>query len=73
MPDVVVVDISMPETDGYGFLRELRAAGHDVPAVAVTAHAAHHDRLRALEAGFHEHVAKPVDLEQLVRTLSKAQ
>ena len=72
LPDAVVVDISMPETDGYAFLRELRGAGHAVPAVAVTAHAARHDRQRALEAGFHEHVAKPVDLEQLVKTLSRA-
>jgi PAS domain S-box-containing protein len=71
-PDVVVVDISMPETDGYAFLRELRGAGHAVPAVAVTAHAARHDRQRALDAGFHEHVAKPVDFEQLVRTLVNA-
>ena len=71
-PDIVVVDISMPGKDGYAFLRELRGAGHVVPAVAVTAHAAHHDRQRALEAGFHEHLAKPVDLDELVRTLSRA-
>jgi PAS domain S-box-containing protein len=70
LPDVVVVDISMPETDGFAFLRQLRVAGHAVPAVAVTAHAARHDRQRALEAGFHEHVAKPVDLDHLVRTLA---
>ena len=72
LPDLVVVDISMPEQDGYSFLRDLRSAGHVVPAIAVTAHAARHDRERALKAGFREHVAKPVNLNELVKTLSRA-
>jgi CheY-like chemotaxis protein len=69
LPDVVLVDIAMPEMDGYEFLRELRRSGHGMPAIAVTAHAAGHDRQRAIDAGFHDHIAKPVNLRHLVETL----
>jgi len=71
LPDVVLVDISMPGMDGYEFLQELRRCGHGMPAIAVTAHAAGHDRQRAISAGFHEHISKPVNLKQLVETLHR--
>jgi signal transduction histidine kinase/ActR/RegA family two-component response regulator len=72
-PDVVVADIAMPGEDGYQFLSRLRrrskAAGGRVPVLALTAYAGDGDRRRALEAGFEEHVAKPVDPEVLVAAL----
>jgi CheY-like chemotaxis protein/anti-sigma regulatory factor (Ser/Thr protein kinase) len=63
-PDVIVSDISMPERDGYAFVRELRAGtgeGARVPMLALTASARGEDRRRALAAGFDVHVAKPVE------------
>jgi CheY-like chemotaxis protein len=75
-PDVVLVDIAMPDEDGYAFLRRLRQqkrdadepqAGRRIPAVAVTAYARDTDRTQALEAGFDAHVSKPLDLDALTR------
>lgn len=66
-PRVLVCDVSMPDEDGYAFIRKLRAAdrGGDVLALALTALAGEEDRRRALAAGFHSHIAKPVDVDRL--------
>jgi CheY-like chemotaxis protein len=73
--DALVCDISMPEMDGYELLRRLRsmekAHGQRLPAVALTAMARAEDRLQALEAGFHTHVAKPVTLAELVLVVAR--
>lgn len=60
--DIVVSDISMPGTDGYGFLDALRArpAPHP-PVIAMTGYAGTEDRERALRSGFNAHLAKPVE------------
>ncbi len=64
-PDVIVSDIGMPEVDGYELLRRVRALGAEeggeVPAIALTAYAREEDRARALDAGFQEHVPKPIE------------
>jgi PAS domain S-box-containing protein len=67
-PDVILSDIGMPGNDGYELISRLRAmpGGKAVPAVALTALARNDDRTRALRAGFQMHVAKPVDLTELV-------
>jgi signal transduction histidine kinase/ActR/RegA family two-component response regulator len=68
-PDVLVSDISMPESDGYELIRELRqrASGSGaVPAVALTAYARSQDRERALASGFQLHLAKPVEPDDLI-------
>ena len=67
-PHVIVSNIGMPEHDGYEFITCLRKlpGGRTVPAVALTALARSDDRTRALRAGFQLHVAKPVDLTELV-------
>jgi signal transduction histidine kinase/CheY-like chemotaxis protein len=71
---VVISDIGMPIEDGYSLVERLRAAApqamKDIPALALTAYARTEDRRRAAEAGFQEHVAKPVDPEVLVRTVA---
>ncbi len=74
LPDVIVTDIGMPETDGYELLRQLRMLGDErfrrVPAIALTAFARSEDHTRALLAGFLAHVAKPVEAPELVATVA---
>jgi len=75
-PNVIVCDIGLPGEDGYQLLASIRdreGEGHTprVAAVAVTAFARDDDRRRALEVGFDEHVAKPVDAGQLIEVLAK--
>ena len=63
IPDVVISDVGMPETDGYELIRRIRKnpATRSVPAIAVTAYANAEDRIRAVVAGYQVHMAKPVD------------
>jgi PAS domain S-box-containing protein len=60
-PDVLVSDIGMPGEDGYRLIRELRARGYQVPAIALTAYGRPDDREHAFSAGFQVHLAKPAD------------
>ncbi|WP_370664087.1 hybrid sensor histidine kinase/response regulator [Massilia rubra] len=73
-PDLLVSDLGMPDVDGFELLARVRALGHagggDVPAVALTAFARSEDRLRALEAGFMAHIAKPVEPSELIATVA---
>lgn len=71
-PEVIVSDISMPEVDGYAFIRQLRETENhrDIPAIAVTAHALAEDRERALAAGFQNHLAKPIQLAELALSIA---
>jgi PAS domain S-box-containing protein len=68
-PHVLLADIEMPGTDGYGLLREVRERrpedGGLTPAIALTAYAGTEDRIRALSAGFDMHLAKPVQIREL--------
>jgi PAS domain S-box-containing protein len=68
-PAVIVSDIGMPRMDGYQFIRAVRATevGNErIPALALTAFARAEDREKALLAGFHAHLSKPFDVEELV-------
>lgn len=70
--DVLVSDIAMPHRDGYSLIEELKAAPEEIRplvAVALSAYAGPRDRERSMEAGFHEHVAKPVDPAVLVHAI----
>lgn len=73
-PEVLVSDISMPEIDGYAFLERVRALETNgaLAAIAVTAHAREEDRERALRAGFHAYLSKPVELPELAATIARA-
>lgn len=66
-PDVVLLDIQMPEMDGYAVLREIRGdpALRDLRVVALTAFAMQGDRERAIEAGFDDYITKPVTVAKL--------
>ena len=71
--DVIVSDIGMPGLDGWRMMERIRSEpslrGHRTPAIALTAHATPLDRERSAEAGFQEHLAKPVDFDELVRAI----
>jgi len=71
-PDVILLDIGMPEMDGYEVCRELRnkAGLKDTVIVAQTGWGQESDRLRAFEAGFDHHITKPVSLDMLNRLLN---
>jgi hypothetical protein len=73
-PQVLVVDIGMPDVDGYEFIRRVRArsaqSGGDVPAAALTAYARVQDRLRVLSAGYQMHVPKPIQPQELVAVVA---
>jgi PAS domain S-box-containing protein len=73
-PDVLVSDIGMPGDDGYVLIRKVRALrpeeGGHVRALALTAYARSEDRALALEAGFHTHIAKPVDPLELTALIA---
>jgi CheY-like chemotaxis protein len=72
-PQVLVSDLGMPGTDGYTLLAQIRQSlGADAPhvAIALTAYAGERDRARSAAAGFHRHVAKPLDPLALVEIVS---
>jgi CheY-like chemotaxis protein len=73
-PHVIVVDLGMPEIDGFEFIKRLRASPiaeiRDTPAAALTAFARSEDRIKALRSGFEMHLAKPVDPGELVASMA---
>jgi PAS domain S-box-containing protein len=72
-PDVLISDLAMPGEDGLSLIRKIRALapeeGGNTPAAALTAYAREDDRRAALDAGFHSHVAKPIDPQKLASTV----
>ncbi|MBK8017445.1 MAG: PAS domain S-box protein [Betaproteobacteria bacterium] len=67
--DVLLSDIGMPGMDGYQLMRRVRssdAAYRRIPSVALTAFARSEDRKKAILAGYHSHISKPVDIAELV-------
>lgn len=72
--DILLSDIGMPEMNGYDLIECIRAQdggkNQSVPAIALTAFATQADRTRALEAGFQQHLAKPIDLNRLLATVA---
>jgi len=67
LPDLILLDIQMPEMDGYETLHEIRSNAESalVPVVAVTAFAMLEDRQKAFEAGFDGYTAKPINIAAL--------
>jgi PAS domain S-box-containing protein len=73
-PDVILSDLEMPGEDGYSLIRKVRARsaerGGTVPAAALTAYARTEDRVNSLRAGFHRHVPKPVQPDELAEIVA---
>ena len=71
--DVILMDIMMPVMNGYEATKMIRSLDREdakkIPIIAMTANAFTEDRIRAKEAGMNEHVAKPVDVELLMKVI----
>ena len=71
VPDVIILDMMMPDLDGIGVLTEVKKdeSTRDIPVIMLTAKDTQTDRLSALELGAYEYVAKPLDTHMLVRQI----
>ena len=73
--DVILMDIMMPVMNGYEAAKMIRSLDREdakaIPIIAMTANAFAEDRIRAKEAGMDEHVAKPVDVELLIKVIHR--
>ncbi|WP_229207622.1 MULTISPECIES: PAS domain-containing protein [unclassified Duganella] len=70
--DVVLMDVQMPVMNGYDATREIRRQGLlTLPIIAMTANVLEDDRRRAAESGMNAHVAKPIDVEELISVLTR--
>lgn len=71
--DAVLMDIQMPEMDGFEAAQIIRNEldNQTIPIIALTAHALEYEKRRCLEAGMNDHLAKPIDPDQLKHTLSR--
>ena len=67
--DVVLMDIQMPNMDGYQATQKIREFS-DIPIVAMTANAFEEDKQKALSIGMNGHIAKPIDMDKVIKTLS---
>ena len=74
-PDLVLLDVMMPVMNGYEATKMIRSLDREdakkIPIIAMTANAFTEDRIRAKEAGMDEHVAKPIDVELLIKVIHK--
>ena len=70
----MISDIGMPDQDGYELVRKLRAMpaekGGEVPAIALTGYASRKDRERALKSGYQQHMAKPIEQADLIKSIA---
>jgi len=70
--DAVLMDLQMPVMDGYRATESIRAMGlRSLPIIAMTANVMPEDRQRAIEAGVDAHIAKPIDVDEMIATLTR--
>ncbi len=70
-PDMVFLDIRIPEMDGYEVIRHINKINNNIPVVAQTANALPEDRKKLADAGFNFHITKPISRETLFSVLNK--
>lgn len=68
--DVLISDLGLPDGSGLDLIREIRARGFQLPAIALSGYGQEHDVRQSLAAGFAAHVVKPVDVDRLVGLLA---
>ncbi len=66
VPDLIVLDVGLPDTDGFALQERLRAGGQRIPVLFLTARDAVEDRIRGLTLGADDYMTKPFSLEELV-------
>ena len=73
-PDLILMDLSMPEMDGWIAAEKIKAdeATKDIPLFALTAHTLPRDRYRALQAGYDGYVSKPIHVESFLSMINEA-
>ena len=73
--DLILMDVQMPKMNGYDATREIRKLSNkdlaNIIIIAMTANAFEEDRQNALNSGMNDHIAKPIDVVKLFRTISK--
>ncbi|AZA51448.1 response regulator [Chryseobacterium carnipullorum] len=71
--DIVLMDMMMPEMDGYEAIRMMRntPSMSEIPVIAVTAQAMPEDRQKCIDAGAQDYVSKPIDVDQLMTAIEK--
>jgi two-component system, OmpR family, alkaline phosphatase synthesis response regulator PhoP len=65
-PDLLVLDVMLPQMNGYEVIRELRQRGRDIPVVMLSARGMEHDKILGLELGADDYVVKPFALHELL-------
>ena len=65
-PDCVILDLMLPDTNGYQVCQEIRAVSRSVPIVILTARSQESDKIRGLEAGADDYVTKPFSIGELL-------
>lgn len=72
-PDLILMDMNLPEVDGYTLTRRLRAIPElqGIPIIAMTANVMHGDREKSLEAGCDGYIPKPIDVDALPRQVQR--
>jgi len=73
IPDLILMDINMPDIDGYTLTAQLKAMPKlsDVPIIAMTAYALKGDRERSFEAGCDGYIQKPIDVDSLPKQIQR--
>jgi two-component system alkaline phosphatase synthesis response regulator PhoP len=71
-PDVLVLDLMLPERDGWSVIEAARAEGIGTPIVVVSARGTEHDRVHALEIGADDYLVKPFSMKELVARVRAA-
>jgi CheY-like chemotaxis protein len=71
--NLIILDINLPDIDGYELLQHLKELPEtkDIPVIALTANAMSRDIIRGKEAGFEEYLTKPIDIEKFKKVLFK--